>query len=141
MTIKYEIHESSQSQKPKNLDSVSSSTAVYIRKNIKRITKNDNISGEEYDVWQYEEATVTHEQFEEMLANQVESMTPYTETKTAYILDTEVTFENVPAGNLTVYIKDSEDNYPNYTIERIQDRVTVHFDPLEYVTKVTISIL
>ena len=36
-------------------------------------------------------------------ANRVEQITPYTDTKTAYIGDTEVTFENVPQGNLSVF--------------------------------------
>lgn len=70
----------------------------------------------------------------------VERLTPYTETKTAYIDDTEIIFENVTEGNLSVYVKDSEGNYPNYTVERMGDRVTVHFEPLEYVTTVTISL-
>ena len=71
----------------------------------------------------------------------VERLTPYTEIKTAYIDDTEIVFEGVAEGNLTVYIKDSEGNYPNYTVERMGDRVTVRFEPLENETTVTISII
>jgi len=60
---------------------------------------------------------------------------PYTETKTAYIGDTEVTFMTDKPGNLTVF-------FPyNYTVERMTDRITVSFDELEEVTDITISIL
>lgn len=71
----------------------------------------------------------------------ISNITPYTETKTAYIEDTEVIFEGVANGELTVYVRDSEGNYPNYTIERMGDIVKVLFEPLEYITTVTISLL
>lgn len=64
----------------------------------------------------------------------------YTDTKTAYLGDTEITFDSVPSGNLSVYVTDAEGNYPNFTAERTGDRITVRFEPLEYVTTVTISI-
>jgi len=73
-------------------------------------------------------------------ANAVENITPYTETKTAYLGDTEVVFNGVKDGNLTVYVKDEQGNYPNYTVERTQDIITVYFEPLEYITTITISI-
>lgn len=65
----------------------------------------------------------------------VSDITPYTETKTAYIDDTKVVFEGVPSGNLTVYFDG------NYTIEREDNKVTVMFGPLEEVKEVTISII
>jgi hypothetical protein len=65
----------------------------------------------------------------------VSEVTPYTETKTAYISDTLVVFTNVPSGNLTVYFDKP------YTVEREADRVTVKFEPLEEVTTITISII
>ena len=65
----------------------------------------------------------------------VSDITPYTQTKTAYIDDTEITFENVPSGNLTVYFDG------NYTIERESDRVIIMFEPLEELKEVTISII
>lgn len=65
----------------------------------------------------------------------VNAITPYTETKTAYIGDTEVTFYDTPNGNLTVY-------FPHeYTVERMADRIIVSFKELEEVTDVTISII
>lgn len=68
-------------------------------------------------------------------AVKVEQITPYTETKTAYISDTLVVFTNVPSGNLTVYFDKP------YTVEREADRVTVKFEPLEEVSTITISII
>lgn len=68
-------------------------------------------------------------------ANKVEEITPYTETKTAYIDDTFIVFTNVPSGNLTVYFDKP------YTVEREADRVTVRFEALEEVTPITISII
>lgn len=68
-------------------------------------------------------------------ANKVEKITPYTETKTAYIDDTFIVFTNVPSGNLTVYFDKS------YTVEREADRVTIRFEALEEVTPITISII
>ena len=68
-------------------------------------------------------------------ANKVEQITPYTETKTAYIGDNSVHFLDVPSGNLTVYGLD------NYKATRTSyNAVLIEFEPLEEVTEVTISI-
>lgn len=65
----------------------------------------------------------------------IDEITPYTQTKTAYIGDTEVTFYTDVTGNLTVY-------FPyEYTVERLTDRIVITFEPLEEVTDITISIL
>jgi hypothetical protein len=66
----------------------------------------------------------------------VTAITPYTETKTAYIGDTEVVFTNVPQGNLSVYF----DTPTDYSVERTKDAIAVTFDALDEVTTVTISI-
>lgn len=71
----------------------------------------------------------------DQLGKQTEAITPKQYTKTAYIEDTEVVFTGVPSGNMTVYC-----TVP-HTIEREGDRVTVKFEPLEEVIKVTISII
>lgn len=68
-------------------------------------------------------------------SNKVEQITPYTETKTAYIDDTEVVFTNVPKGNLTIYFNDP------YTVVRDEDRLVIKFEALEEVTPITISII
>lgn len=70
----------------------------------------------------------------------VSDITPYEETKTAYIGDTEVVFSNTLGGNLSVFVEDSEGNYPDFTIDRAGGLITVKFAPLEYVTNITISI-
>lgn len=67
----------------------------------------------------------------------VTEITPWTASKTAYIDDTSVIFENVPQGNMSVYV-----GGVNHTLfERDGDRVTVKFEPLEEVIEVTISII
>lgn len=67
----------------------------------------------------------------------ITEITPYTETKTAYIGDTEIVFNNVPSGNLSIYGLLSR----LYRVERESDRVTITlFEPLEDVIEVTISI-
>lgn len=71
----------------------------------------------------------------DQLGKQIEALTPYSQTKTAYIDDTLVVFTNVPSGNLTVYFDKP------YTVEREADRVTVKFKALEEVTPITISII
>ena len=65
----------------------------------------------------------------------VDAVTPYTETKQAYIGDTEVTFYDVPEGNVTIFFDKP------YTMEKVADRITVSFEELEEVTEITISIL
>lgn len=74
-------------------------------------------------------------------SEKIDEITPYTATKTAYIDDTEIIFTEVPNGNLSVYMQDSDGNYPDFTVERSGDRVTVSFDALEQITTVTISVL
>ena len=69
-------------------------------------------------------------------SNKVVAITPYTETKTAYIGDTEVVFLDVPQGNLSVYF----DIPTDYSVERTKDAIAVTFDALDEVTTVTISI-
>jgi hypothetical protein len=65
----------------------------------------------------------------------VSNITPYTESKTAYIGDTEVVFENVPKGNVTVY-SDVEAG-----MEYTENGIRVFFEPVEEVTTITISII
>lgn len=65
----------------------------------------------------------------------VSDVTPYTETKTAYISDTQMVFSDVPSGNLSVYFDKP------YTVERESDRITITFEALEEVTPITISII
>lgn len=71
-------------------------------------------------------------------SNRVTAITPYTETKTAYIGDTAVVFENVPQGNEIVFF--SPNNASAHSIERMADNLVITFEPLNEVTTVTISI-
>lgn len=74
-------------------------------------------------------------------ASKVENITPYTESKKAYIGDTETVFEITKRGNLSVFVEDSEGNYPDFTVEHVGDRITVAFEPLENMATITISII
>lgn len=72
----------------------------------------------------------------DQLGKATEAITPYKETKTGYIEDTEMVFYDVPAdGNVTVFF-----NHP-YTIKRVSDKITLTFEPLDDITDITISIL
>lgn len=64
----------------------------------------------------------------------INEITPYTETKTGYYGETEKTFYNVPDGNVTVY------GLSEYTLDRISDRLTLTFDALTEQKNITISI-
>ena len=73
----------------------------------------------------------------DQLVQQVEAVTPWSASKTAYIDDTEIIFTNVPSGNMSVYV-----GGVNHTLfEREGDMVTVKFEPLEEVTEVTINVI
>ena len=67
-------------------------------------------------------------------SNRVTQITPYTASKTAYIGDTEVVFESVPQGNVSVF------GLTSYQTERVSDNLVITFDALEEVTTVSISI-
>lgn len=71
------------------------------------------------------------------LYDNIQGITPYTATQTAYYGEKEKNFYNVPQGILTVYF----DNYTgSYNVERIDDRLTVSFDTLENDTSITIIV-
>lgn len=69
------------------------------------------------------------------LQTQIDAITPYKETKTAYIGDTEITFYDVPEGNVTVFFDKP------YTMEKVAGGITLTFEELEEVTDITISVL
>lgn len=83
------------------------------------------------------ESFLTQQTSIDKINDSLDSITPYTETKTAYYNENEKTFYNVPEGNISVFF----DNYNgNYSINRIADRVTVSFDTLTDSTNITISV-
>lgn len=71
-------------------------------------------------------------------SNRVTSITPYTDTKTAYYGDTSITFYDAPQGNVSVFF----DGYNGaYSVSRVENRLSVSFDALDKQTQVTISIM
>lgn len=68
------------------------------------------------------------------LNNRITAITPYEQTKTAYYGEVEKVFYGVPKGVLTVHM-DGE-----YTVERIEDRVTVKFERLAETKNITIMV-
>lgn len=71
----------------------------------------------------------------------ISNVTPYTLTKKVYIGDTEVIFENVPEGNLSVFMKDDEGKDVECVVERTGDTVVVSFVALDTLASVTISVV
>lgn len=75
-------------------------------------------------------------------ANEVKAITPYTETKTSYIGDTEVVFADLPNGTYNVSF-DKTVSATKVTKEVFNGKtstITVDFEPLEEITNTTISI-
>lgn len=89
----------------------------------------------------YQAISAVSEKVNDMGERLSRCFSPYIETKLAYIDDTEIVFEGVKEGNLSVFVKDKDGNYPDYKVERAGERVTVYFEPLKSITTVTISIL
>lgn len=73
-------------------------------------------------------------------ANGVKTLTPYTASATAYIDDTQVTFSNVPEGNVTVFMTDGDGKNVSHTVEYVNGNVVVMFEKRESLATVNISI-
>jgi len=68
---------------------------------------------------------------------QINSITPYEDSKVGYYGEIEKVFYGVPNGNVSVFF----DNYTGeYSISRIEDRLTISFDRLTEQTNVTIMV-
>lgn len=63
----YKVVEGSQSEQPLEVDTVSSPTLVYLRRNIERIERDDVETGGKVKLWRYEEATLEPHEYLEML--------------------------------------------------------------------------
>lgn len=74
-------------------------------------------------------------------SNKVDSIEPTKYVKNAYIGDTEVTFADIKNGNISVFIEDSEGNFPIFDMTKSGDLLTVYFEPLENVATITVSII
>lgn len=68
-------------------------------------------------------------------------VTPYTETKTAYIGDTNCGFNTPTDGNVSVFFDKNVNGYRVEKDYRTRRTVVVFDEPLEEVTEVTISII
>ena len=76
-----------------------------------------------------------------MFTTEINKITPYTESKTVYIEDTEVIFNNVPNGNLTIFMIDKNNQSIPFTYERNNDQVRVSFEQRQSLATVTINVL
>lgn len=77
-------------------------------------------------------------EFVDQMGHQIDSITPYRVTKTAFYKETEKTFYDVPDGLVSVFFN----NYSgSYSVKRVEDRLIVSFDALEQKTDITISIM
>ena len=60
--------EGSQENKPLEFDATTSDTVIYIRKNVERITKTDEMSGDTIQLWSYDEAEVPVNEFQSVVS-------------------------------------------------------------------------
>ena len=72
--------------------------------------------------------------------NRVTQITPYEQTKTAYIDDTDVFFDIPKDGNISVFMVDGEGQNVPFEYEQINGQIKVSFEKRESLATVTISI-
>ena len=53
----------SQSEKPLEVDTVSSESTIYLRRNIKEVEIENEVSGDKVTMWQYEERQLTPQEY------------------------------------------------------------------------------
>lgn len=70
----------------------------------------------------------------------VSDITPYTETKTAYIDDEYVTFDIAKDGNISVYMVDNDGQNVPCSFEQINGQIKVSFKKRNSLATVTINI-
>lgn len=70
----------------------------------------------------------------------VSDITPYTESKIAYIDDTQVVFNAAKDGNVSVFMTDGDGQNVPFTFERVNEQIKVSFEKRESLATVTISI-
>ena len=107
---------------------------VYFHTDIKKID-TDPLGNPTDNFYQYHEVQYEKDEYIQLMANNLNAIIPYTDTKTLCVGDKEITFYDVPEGNVTVFFPYS------YTMERISNRLELYFDPLEDITEITISIV
>lgn len=72
--------------------------------------------------------------------NRITSITPYEETKTAYIDDTEVFFDKNKDGNVLVFMVDGDGKNVPFEYEEVNGQIRVSFEQRESLATVTILI-
>lgn len=68
MNLTYKTVKGSQQERPAELDTTSSPGLVYLRRNIEQITEPSGMGEDTVTLWQYEEAAITHEQYQQYKA-------------------------------------------------------------------------
>lgn len=76
MNIIYKHIEGSQTERPLEVDTTSSKTVVYLRKNIERVEKEDE-QGNKYELWEYDEAQLTPDEYSIFLQEDIQSKVEY----------------------------------------------------------------
>lgn len=61
--------QSESTQRPELIDTLSSKTRVYMRRNIEQKWRTDDLTGDSQEYFAYEEAKLTKEEYEEYLKN------------------------------------------------------------------------
>ena len=75
--MEFQTHEGTQPEKPPELDTVSSTTVVYVRRNINQKERVDERTGETTKYWEYEEAVIPREKYAEYMVEQANAKIDY----------------------------------------------------------------
>ena len=100
----------------------------------------DGEDGKKYDWYEINEHYRYIDYFTPQKDALIQEVSPYTDSKTAYIDDTEVTFTDVPSGNLSLFMVDDNNQPVPCTYERINGDVRVSFEQRTSLATVTIQI-
>ena len=76
MQITYTHTQGSQAERPQEIDTTSSKSVVYLRKNIERVEHEDE-QGNKYELWEYDEAKLTQPQYSMYLQEDTQSKVEY----------------------------------------------------------------
>lgn len=76
MNIIYKHIEGSQAERPLEVDTTSSKSVVYLRKNIERVEHEDE-QGNKYELWEYDEAQLTPDEYSIFLQEDTQSKVEY----------------------------------------------------------------
>lgn len=77
VNLTYKHHEGSQAERPAEVDTISSPTVYYLRKNIEQVTREDPQTGDEVTLWGYDEAELTPMEYATYVAEEAAAKTEY----------------------------------------------------------------